>query len=277
MALRWYASLLLLSAGCSGDGRGGGGTNELDVAVAIHGGEQHLAGDYVTLIAYLPGEGYRDTAGISWSWDIEYAPPGSAIAIESPQSEGIEVSPDLPGTYLFRVEARRDGAYGEATALIEAFAYGLGLQVSLTWDIDKSDVDLHLVNLTEGGAFRVEPFDCYFANMNPDWPPQGPAGDPTMDIDDVHGYGPERISVLDSPGASYRVFVHYFSDDALGATDATVVVAFQDAFLYSATQTLAVTDTVWEVVDLDLALGTATPIDLVYVDSSGAFAPASKL
>lgn len=61
--------------------------------------------------------------------------------------------PDVAGTYLVRVEGHRDGASGDATAIIDAFAYGLGLQAVLTWDIDMSDVDLHLVNLTEGGAF----------------------------------------------------------------------------------------------------------------------------
>lgn len=184
--------------------------------------------------------------------------------------------PDVAGTYLVRVEGHRDGASGDATAIIDAFAYGLGLQAVLTWDIDMSDVDLHLVNLTEGGAFYVPTFDCYHANMNPDWPPSGVPGDPSLDIDDVDGFGPERIQVIDAPGSTYRVYVHYFSDDDLGPTDATVELAYEDALLESMTQTLTETDIIWEVADVDTSAGTLTPIDLVYFDTSFGFAPASK-
>lgn len=83
-------------------------------------------------------------------------------------------------------------------------------------DGDGSDVDLHFRHPL--GNEWVGALDCYYANSNPDWGPQGPAGDPSLDIDDVNGAGPENIN-LDEPedtqalGGQYRVGIDYYRAD----------------------------------------------------------------
>ena len=74
--------------------------------------------------------------------------------------------------------------------------------------------------------WNQSPYDCYFANPNPDWGPTGPVGNPSLDIDDVNGAGPENINLNDPeytdqttiPGP-YLVGVHYYSSGGLFTTD----------------------------------------------------------
>ena len=70
------------------------------------------------------------------------------------------------------------------------------------------------------------PYDCHYANPVPDWGQlENPADDPSLDIDDINGAGPENVN-LDLPentdvlGAPYLVGVHYYnSSDRLTGFD----------------------------------------------------------
>jgi hypothetical protein len=63
--------------------------------------------------------------------------------------------------------------------------------------------------------------DCYYANCNPgdgtsrpDWDGSGGAGtegDPSLDIDDLSGYGPENTNIDLASEGEYLVGVDYFS------------------------------------------------------------------
>jgi hypothetical protein len=84
-------------------------------------------------------------------------------------------------------------------------------------DMVGTDIDLHLQH-PDGIGWSLSPYDCYYANANPDWGPTGPQGNPSLDIDDVNGAGPENIN-LDDPEFTdntvsrgpYLVGVHYYS------------------------------------------------------------------
>lgn len=278
VASRILAAAVLLVSGClrSDDGGNAGKDDEtLDVRIATD--DQAVVGQLVELLAYIPGDGYQDLEDVSWLWNIESAPAGSAISLPDATGSFIEIVPDVRGYYLVRVEGIREGVgAGEATAVVEVFEYGVGLTIQLTWSTPEGDVDLHLVNLTESGVFGEEPFDCYYSNKSPDWPPAGPGGDPTLDVDDVQGFGPENISITETVPAAYRVFAHYFSDHGFGPTDATIRIALLDSALHIDTQTLPQTGAVWMVADVDTGLQTVTPIDVLTNDTAIGFAPASK-
>jgi hypothetical protein len=99
-------------------------------------------------------------------------------------------------------------------------------------DASGSDVDLHLLH--EVGSWNERPYDCFWQNLNPDWA-SGRTGacisdqtpgchdDPSLDIDDVDGSGPENIN-LDNPEPDHTYFVgvHYFSDHGYGRSFVTV-------------------------------------------------------
>ncbi|MCA9547890.1 MAG: hypothetical protein KC613_25975 [Myxococcales bacterium] len=97
------------------------------------------------------------------------------------------------------------------------------LHVQLVWstpdDPDETDgigtdVDLHLRHesaMDRWGA-AADPWDCFFNNKTPDWGVPGDlADDPSLDIDDTNGAGPENIN-LSNPeiGTSYDVAAIYF-------------------------------------------------------------------
>jgi hypothetical protein len=98
------------------------------------------------------------------------------------------------------------------------------IHVALRWDLDDTDLDLHLQR--EGAGLRDGIGDCYYANRRPIWvpdPPLGPSG-PRLERDDTDGLGPEYIDFVAPGPGRYRVQVQYFSDRGHGDVTATVGV-----------------------------------------------------
>lgn len=93
------------------------------------------------------------------------------------------------------------------------------LEVRLTWDIPKVDLDLHLVR--PGGSYYSETDDCYFGNPLPDWGVAGEASDdPYLDADSEANGGPETITLERPEEGVYELYVHYFNE-----RDATYIYA----------------------------------------------------
>lgn len=136
---------------------------------------------------------------------------------------------DLAGTYVFELRVRDNLGTSSADCdtsrrVVITAVPDQAILVQLTWetpadpdetDNDGADLDLHLLHPNANGWFQ-SPFDCFYQNPQPDWGQlDNPADDPTLDIDDVNGAGPENIS-LDQPentdvlGAPYLVGVHAY-------------------------------------------------------------------
>ncbi len=203
-------------------------------------------------IVQLDGSASVDEDGpdgrpVSWTWVVISRPEGStAQPVERffdparPADGGPEDAAqtptasffvDLAGVYEIELRVTDAGGLTAPSDACPARAARIritatpeeGLHVQLVWhtpgdadetDGEGSDVDLHLLH-PQGRAWSVAPLDCYYANSEPDWGPNGEAGNPSLDIDDVNGAGPENIN-LDDPedtnalGGFYRVGVHYF-------------------------------------------------------------------
>lgn len=96
-----------------------------------------------------------------------------------------------------------------------------GLRVRLTWDTDRTDVDLHVTDSLGRHA--------YYANRT-----AIPGG--ALDRDDVDGFGPETFTLEQRPdGVTYAVSLHYYSDHGHGPTTARVEV-WADGVLKTDTQ-----------------------------------------
>ena len=92
------------------------------------------------------------------------------------------------------------------------------------WDECGSDLDLHFLHQMGFGTWNQQPWDCYFQNKIPNWGDSSASeDDPSLDIDDVNGFGPENIN-LDVPEADrdYHVGVYYYDDHGWGPSFATV-------------------------------------------------------
>lgn len=76
-----------------------------------------------------------------------------------------------------------------------------------------------------------KPFDCFWFNNAPEWDSMNPAiGDnPTLDLDDTDGAGPENLN-LESPAGTpqdpraYSIGVHYWDDHKFGVSYASLAV-----------------------------------------------------
>ena len=102
------------------------------------------------------------------------------------------------------------------------------LHIRLGWDNPLGDLDLHLVKAElVDGVYRSRIFhstlDCSYLNCKPNcpncisqahWfeshePNIGP--NPSLDIDDTEGFGPENINIDEAVSGSYLVGIHHFS------------------------------------------------------------------
>ena len=144
-----------------------------------------------------------------------------------------------------------------------------GFRAQLTWDTGPtgSDIDLHLVRPT-GTMFSDN--DCYYGNCKVtdipaglEWGATGAAGNPSLDVDNTEGYGPENITLVSGPETGdYLVIIDNY-DDVL-STHATVKLYFND--VEQARYTSLVLDysanhEFWYVAKVNLVNHTITAID----------------
>ncbi len=180
----------------------------------------------------------------SWRWTVVQRPEGSVSQpVESfadprrPADGGEDDDTgtpralffvDLTGEYV--IELQVVDALGQPSCEPNAVARVTiravpqkDLHIQLVWstpddpdetDTTGTDVDLHLAHERADGLWAgpAGEWDCYFRNTNPDWGVIGEVTDnPTLDIDDTNGAGPENINLAEPEiGVSYEVGAIYF-------------------------------------------------------------------
>lgn len=143
----------------------------------------------------------------------------------------------------------------------------IGLHIEMEWDVDNSDVDMHL--LAPGGKFWDCDTDCYFGNMSPDWGvPNDALDDPFLDYDDVDGYGPENTNLSEPQPGKYKLIMHYYNDsyDAWdgGPTNVTVRIYSYAQLLKTFQRKLNNTDHTWDVCFIDWPGAAITELGSMY-------------
>ena len=189
---------------------------------------------------------------------------------------------DLAGLYVFELVVADAGgleAPGErcparpARVTVRAVPQQ-DVLVQLTWDTpgdpdqadsEGTDLDVHLRH-PQGAGWSVAPFDCYFANVTPDWGPAGAAGNPSLDIDDTNGAGPENISLMRPEetaalGGPYRVGVLYYrstnfvAGTSFGPSTAMVRIFFGGLVAAEYQQALVADNQFWQVANIHWEAG----------------------
>lgn len=178
----------------------------------------------------------------SVAWEIIDRPPGSTVSLTDPAgintqftfADGV-LGVDLAGRYRIRATVIDDlgtSSVNECELNFEAIPTDTIL-TQLSWDTSFGDMDLHLMKADDQGRYcgasaaqgglaescGTTSYACYYANCKatsgnrPDWDDDGEngtEGDPSLDIDDLCGFGPENINIdLAAPG-SYLVGVDFF-------------------------------------------------------------------
>jgi hypothetical protein len=131
---------------------------------------------------------------------------------------------DLAGTYTVTLQVTNANGLVSAPAIYTVTAVPTELlHVELTWD-SAPDLDLHL--LTSSGELFLEPYDCNFCNVNPDWGVLLTGSDnPSLDLDARQNPpGKENINIDNPADDTYSIKVHYYEDNGGGDVTATVHV-----------------------------------------------------
>lgn len=140
-------------------------------------------------------------------------------------------------------------------------------RVQLTWvSSPTSDLDLHL--LRPSGLFNSAN-DCYYGNCKVayvpaglEWGATGAAGNPSLDVDDTDGFGPENITIASgAETGDFRVIIYDF-DGTVGEV-ATVRIYFNDVEVAKYTS-LAMDNAgraYWQVAKVNVGTRTVTPVN----------------
>ena len=133
----------------------------------------------------------------------------------------------------------------------------MAIRAVMSWQLDDSDVDLHLVE--PGGTYFVRPGDCYYGNLNPNWGDSASTlDDPVLDHDNTSGYGPETITLPQPQDGIYTLIIHYYSDHGSGDAPTTVNVTLNESNSRSFGPRTLTDEEVWIVTGIDVDGGTAS-------------------
>lgn len=162
---------------------------------------------------------------LTYLWSLSDRPDGSTTDISGPTGSMAELFLDLAGRYEVQLVVTNDleVASSPAKHTITVIPDD-NLHIEMFWDTPSSDIDLHLAHGT-GDLFSDD--ECNYCNQAPEWGEDGVSSDdPSLDLDDLSGYGPENININEPGNGEYPIRVHYFRENGAGATTVTVRVYF---------------------------------------------------
>jgi uncharacterized protein YfaP (DUF2135 family) len=132
------------------------------------------------------------------------------------------------------------------------------------WTHPEDDMDLHL--LQPGGEIGADS-DCFYDNCingGLDWGEIGAANDdPSLDIDDIHGTGPENINIPVPDNGTYTIIVHdyqFSTPNYLETNDVTVNVFLGGQKAWTGTKPISVEDSYTRFVKVSWPEGTITEL-----------------
>jgi len=147
---------------------------------------------------------------------------------------------------------------GGDTVTVNADIPIVPISIELTWNTSNTDVDSHLI--APCYAMWDSFGDCYYGHKNPDWDNSGgsSAGDPSLDVDDTWGYGPENIVLVAPPfDGVYQYKVHYYSDHGYGPSTVTVKIWINGVKVFEGNRTMS-SGQVWDCACISWPSGTVT-------------------
>lgn len=176
-------------------------------------------------------------------WSVEQPPGSAATFIPNNKQKTVSFLPNVAGTYVFRLKVVDDaGTEGcvIATQTVKVVPDNK-IHVELTWttagdadptDDKGADLDLHFAHPDAGNVlgqkdidgngepdpWNAQCLDCFWINKAPKWDDMSDADDdPSNDLDDTDGLGPENTSMAWPPvGQKYWIGVHAWHDGGMG-------------------------------------------------------------
>lgn len=171
-----------------------------------------------------------DGGAVTYSWAVTSRPPGSTSEPANPAAATTTFFVDLAGDYELTVTITDDEG-DTASCIVNVQAVpSQDLHIELVWDEAWGDADLHLLRpglSTQSAWYTIgsanNEYDCFYSNPVASWPPNGGAGNASLDIDDTDGFGPENINIADTPSAgTYHIGVAYYCSHSLGPVGTSI-------------------------------------------------------
>ncbi|HMU81022.1 MAG TPA: choice-of-anchor D domain-containing protein [Microthrixaceae bacterium] len=185
----------------------------------------------------------------SWRWVSK--PRGSAAPALNRQLNQGPLTVDVVGDYVAELVVTNDLGMVSAPCQTTVHAIAdMDLWVEMFWE-HAEDMDLHLAR---GTADLFSAGDCYYQNClnGLEWGQAGDLDNPSLDLDDTTGTGPENINIARPAANTFRVAIHdHPFRKYQGANDVTINVYLFGQFEYTDTRTLVGEDDVVEVVEID--------------------------
>ena len=197
-----------------------------------------------------------------YEWTLIEKPTASSSYIPNGGANRPYFAPDLAGTYIAQLIVYDDsGSASEpCLATLEAVP-AQTLWVELAWEHSGDDMDLHLLR---PGAGLETNGDCYYANCVGwplDWGVIGdPIDDPSLDLDDIPGTGPENINIYEPENGIFEVYVHDYPGSVFqAANDVTVRIYLSGELAWEGTKTISGENTYTRFAQVSWPDGTITP------------------
>lgn len=184
-----------------------------------------------------------ESAVTGFTYTLTDQPDGSTAVVEDEGNGRARLFLDLAGDYEVCLDVEDEkGTPSCNTDCIQVKSKpNEKIHVQLIWrtekdpvigDDDGADLDLHFTRIPEGSwgdrgsQAGQNGWDVFFLNTEPTWLiTDGLPENPSLDIDDRDGEGPENVNLDDpNPCSWYAIGVHYFDDKGLEDSFATIRV-----------------------------------------------------
>ena len=230
-------------------------------------------------VLHLHGENsYSPTGHIAkYQWSVDQPALSTSKFVPSETYPSPTFAANVLGKYVFHLDVWDE--YGRKSCVTASYqvvtATGCALHVELLWTspgdpipddegpMAGTDVDLHLAHPNAGqddldGDGQKDPWfdptwDVFWFYPYQNWGSvSSTADDPSLDLDDVDGNGPENINLCQlEDGKSYAVGINYWDDHGFGNAFATVrIYLFNDLVFEVNDVALADHDLCW-IADVD--------------------------
>ena len=203
----------------------------------------------------------------SYSWELISQPAGSSATLPFSSANQIpNFYADLAGAYTAELTVINQIGLADSCQVTLESLPTQNLWVEMFWD-EIDDMDLHL--LAPGGSYGDWDSDCYYLNCvdsQPDWGVLNDnSDDPSLDLDDINGLGPENINI-DSPQSSgtYTVVIHDYQGSApidfQGPNMVTVNVYLNGSMAWTGTKAISGEDSITPFCSINWGTLTVTPL-----------------